>query len=101
MNLLARINGAYGANFDLAQFRHRALWNAEKSRIEMHLESLCEQYIRVRAREYSFRAGETIHTENSHKYTPEGFAAIATRAGWSLERSWIHPSPAYGLILLA
>ncbi|HEY3776584.1 MAG TPA: ergothioneine biosynthesis protein EgtB [Rhizomicrobium sp.] len=99
-NLLVRINRDLGAGFDPDAFSHRALWNAAKSRIEMHLVSEREQSVFIRGRCFDFAGGETIHTENSRKYTPRQFAAIAARAGWSLERSWTSPDPAFGLVLL-
>ncbi len=100
-NLLVRINGALGADFELDQFAHRAIWNAAESRIEMHLVSLRNQCVTIRGRSFSFEAGETVHTENSHKYTLERFAALAGRAGWSLERSWTSSCPAYAVVLLS
>ncbi|MCV0425019.1 MAG: L-histidine N(alpha)-methyltransferase [Roseibium sp.] len=81
-NLLQRINRELGATFDLASFAHRAIWNAEESRIEMHLESLSAQSVSVGGQEISFRKGETIHTENSHKYSEDAFTGIANQGGW-------------------
>ena len=81
-NLLQRINRELGAQFDLSSFVHRAIWNAAESRIEMHLESLSEQVVDVAGTPISFREGETIHTENSHKYDEATFAAIAGESGW-------------------
>ena len=100
LNLLTRINRELGANFDVAAFAHRAVWNAEKSRVEMHLVSERAQSVIVRGRCFDFAAGETIHTENSRKYTLKQFAAIACRAGWSLERSWSSTDPSFGMVLL-
>ncbi|MEJ0018690.1 MAG: L-histidine N(alpha)-methyltransferase [Acetobacteraceae bacterium] len=82
LNLLDRLNREADADFDLASFRHRAVWNDVDSRIEMHLESLREQTVRVAGHAVHFAAGETIHTENSYKYAPEHFAALAEQAGW-------------------
>lgn len=81
-NLLQRINRELGADFDLASFAHKAVWNASESRIEMHLESLSDQTVDVAGTPVSFRRGETIHTENSHKYDETAFAAIAGESGW-------------------
>jgi dimethylhistidine N-methyltransferase len=100
LNLLARINRELGGNFDVAAFAHRAVWNAEKSRIEMHLMSKRAQSVIIRGRCFDFAAGETIHTENSRKYTLKQFASIACRAGWSLERSWSSTDPSFGMVLL-
>ncbi|HXA40482.1 MAG TPA: ergothioneine biosynthesis protein EgtB [Phenylobacterium sp.] len=99
-NLLARINRELGADFDLSAFAHRAVWNAEESRIEMHLESLCDQRVRVAGSVFSFAKGETIHTENSAKFTVERFAALANKAGWTLETSWLSEDPAFAVVSL-
>lgn len=81
-NLLQRINRELGADFDLGTFRHRAVWNAAESRIEMHLESLTAQTVTVAGEDIAFEKGETIHTENSHKYSEEAFSEIADAGGW-------------------
>jgi dimethylhistidine N-methyltransferase len=99
-NLLARINRELVASFDPQSFAHRAIWNAAESRIEMHLVSQREQSVVVRGRCFNFAKGETIHTENSRKYTLKQIAAIAARAGWTLERSWSSADPAFGIVLL-
>ena len=100
LNLLTRINRELGADFDLSAFRHKAVWNAEASRIEMHLESLKDQKVRVAGRTVRFAAGETIHTENSAKFTVEGFATLAAKAGWTLEASWLSADPAFAVVSL-
>ena len=99
-NLLARINRELGADFDLDAFRHRAIWNAADSRIEMHLESLKDQQVRVAGRTFRFAKGETIHTENSCKFTVAGFAELARKAGWTLETSWLSEEPAFAVVSL-
>src|SRR6185437_1116332 len=99
-NLLARINRELDADFDLEAFAHRAVWNAAESRMEMHLESLKPQQVRVADRTFGFAAGETIHTENSYKFTVEGFAALAEKAGWTLEASWLSAEPAFAVVSL-
>jgi dimethylhistidine N-methyltransferase len=99
-NLLARINRELGGTFDADRFAHKAVWNARESRIEMHLESLCDQEVAVAGRRFRFAAGETLHTENSYKFTVQGFAALAARAGWRLERSWVNADPAFAVVLL-
>jgi dimethylhistidine N-methyltransferase len=88
LNLLVRINRELGANFDLAAFEHHACYNRAQNRIEMHLASLKRQKVRVSGKAISFRHGETIHTENSYKYTIEGFRALASGAGWSPLSVW-------------
>ena len=99
-NMLVRINRELEGDFDPEAFRHRAVWNAEKSRIEMHLESVKAQRVCVAGRAFAFAAGETIHTENSHKYTIAGFAALAAKAGWRIARDWISPAPEFAVLLL-
>jgi len=88
LNLLARINRELAANFDLAAFEHHACYNSENSRIEMHLASTKRQKIRVAGKAVTFRAGETIHTENSYKYTIGSFQALASGSGWSPLAVW-------------
>jgi L-histidine N-alpha-methyltransferase len=88
LNLLARINRELNANFDLAAFEHHACYNRQRSRIEMHLASLKRQKVRVNGKTINFRLGETIHTENSYKYTIESFQALAQAAGWSPVKVW-------------
>ncbi len=88
LNLLERINREFGADFDPGSFAHEAIWNATESRIEMHLRSRHAQTVRVDGQRLEFRAGETIHTENSYKYTVQGFADLARHAGWTLSGHW-------------
>ena len=88
LNLLARINRELGADFDLTAFEHRAFYNRRQSRIEMHLASTKRQTVKVNGTAIGFRAGETIHTENSYKYTPASFAALARGSGWSPLEVW-------------
>jgi len=88
LNVLARMNRELGGNFDLAEFRHRAFYNARNHRIEMHLESLKAQSVTVAGRTFDFYAGETIHTENSYKYTVDSFRVLAESAGWRPVATW-------------
>jgi dimethylhistidine N-methyltransferase len=88
LNLLVRINRELGANFDLTAFEHHACYNPEHRRIEMHLASTKRQKVRVNGKTFTFRAGETIHTENSYKYSVETFQALAHGAGWSSLKVW-------------
>ena len=87
-NLLARANRELGADFDLDGFRHEARFNGAESRIEMHLVSERAQTVRLLGRSFAFRPGESIHTENSHKYTVEAFQALSRDAGWAPRRVW-------------
>ena len=82
LNVLARANRELGAKFDLSAFAHLAFYDQERSRIEMHLVSRVAQSIRVLGRSFAFAAGESIHTENSYKYTVEAFSTLAVQAGW-------------------
>ncbi len=88
LNLLARINNELGGNFDLAGFAHHASYNRERHRIEMHLVSRKAQTVRLLGRNVSFRAGESIHTENSYKYSIDRFGALARGSGWTPKQSW-------------
>jgi L-histidine Nalpha-methyltransferase len=90
MNVLTRINRELEGNFNLRLFRHQARWNARESRVEMHLESLLAQKVAIRALdlEVRFLRGETIHTENSYKFTDESVLELLTRAGFRLRQQW-------------
>ncbi|MGC2163439.1 MAG: L-histidine N(alpha)-methyltransferase [Silvibacterium sp.] len=100
-NMLTRINRELGANFNTRLFRHRARWNEEHSRIEMHLESLIAQFVTVPSLdlEVRFGRGETIHTENSYKFTSEKVASIVERAGFQMERCWTDEREWFGVYL--
>ena len=89
-NVLVRINRELGSNFNPQLFRHRARWNEECSRIEMHLESLITQIVFVPALDLQVRLGraETIHTENSYKFTDEQIDGLLGRAGFNVTRRW-------------
>jgi L-histidine Nalpha-methyltransferase len=89
-NVLARLNLDLRGDFDLRAFRHVVLWNAAASRIELYLESLCAQQVRLRAlgAVVPFAAGERIHTESSYKFTRRGLRAMVAAAGFRWERSW-------------
>jgi dimethylhistidine N-methyltransferase len=88
LNLLTRMNRELAADFDLAAFEHHAFYNAERSRVEMHLASTRRQRVKVASTTIEFRAGETIHTENSYKYSIESFQALAHGSGWSPLAAW-------------
>lgn len=82
LNLLVRANRELGATFDLDGFAHSAFYDARKGRVEMHLVSAGEQCVRIDERPFDFAAGETIHTENSYKYTISEFQELARAAGY-------------------
>ena len=75
-------------DFDLSAFTHRAIYNCERHRIEMHLISKKSQTVRMLGTSFSFRPGESIHTENSYKYSLERFAALARGTGWQVRDTW-------------
>jgi len=100
LNLLRRLNRELGADFDLSAFRHRALWNAAEERVEMHLVARRDQVVRFGGSAFRFAAGESIHTENSHKYRPERLRALTREAGWTEEARWTDPDNFFSLCLL-
>jgi dimethylhistidine N-methyltransferase len=89
LNVLARMNRELGANFDLACFRHEAVYDEDERRIEMRLLSTCAQTVTVAGVEIPFAADEYIITEYSHKYSIDEFQALARQAGFTPERSWV------------
>ena len=91
LNLLTRINREIGADFDLDAFAHQAFFDPDHSRIEMHLVSRRAQTVTVAGIPIAFASGETIHTENSYKYTVESFRALARSAGWEGRAVWTDP----------
>lgn len=101
LNLLRRINRELGANFDPAGFRHHAFYNAAAGRIEMHLQSLCAQQVTVGGRIFRFDQGETIHTENSYKYSADEFRQLARQAGFDAMHCWIDPQQLFSVHYLA
>ncbi len=101
-NLLVRINRELGADFDLASFAHRAVWNSEASRIEMHLASTRLQRVRVPAAriEFALKENDTIWTESSYKYRPEEVVAMLEKAGFRRRAQWIEPTAQFALTLV-
>jgi dimethylhistidine N-methyltransferase len=88
LNVLHRINRELGGDFDIGAFVHRAIYNRDRHRIEMHLISKKALTARVLGKKFSFRPGESIHTENSYKYSIERFTALARGTGWKPLESW-------------
>lgn len=88
LNLLTRMQNELGAQLDATQFAHHAYYNETHGRIEMHLVSRCRQAIRLDMESFPFAEGETIHTENSYKYTVQEFRQLARMAGWHLKSTW-------------
>jgi L-histidine Nalpha-methyltransferase len=100
LNLLQRINAELGASFDLAAFRHRATYDPSQGRIVMQLVSEKAQRVDVAGQRFDFAEGEAITTEYSHKYTLEGFATMAERAGLRVARVWTDPNAWFSVQLL-
>lgn len=100
LNLLHRLNREAQADFDPDGFFHRALWNAQQSRIEMHLVSKRAQTVYVAGRRIVFAKGETIHSENSYKYAPQDFLSLAEAAGWRGCNLWTDSACLFSLHLL-
>ncbi|MBC7798476.1 MAG: L-histidine N(alpha)-methyltransferase, partial [Pyrinomonadaceae bacterium] len=90
LNLLARLNRELNADFDLRNFKHKAIYNEIEGRIEMHLESLTTQIVTLESLDLkvNFAVGETIHTENSYKFDARDLAEMAHVTGFKLEKSW-------------
>jgi len=100
-NILVRINRELGADFDIEQFAHRAFYNTTHGRIEMHLVSRREQVVRVGGVPFVFAAGESIHTENSHKYSLPALNDLAEAGGFAVERVWTDERQYFSVAYLA
>ena len=100
LNLLERINRELDGDFDLAGFEHRAFFEPEQGRIEMHLVSRRQQKASVGGRSFEFDAGETIHTENSYKYDIERFRDLAVSTGWTHRSVWTDRDRLFSIHLL-
>lgn len=104
-NVLTRLNRDLGANFDPAAFAHKAVWNRAESRIEMHLESRLQQRVRIPASTsgpaltLDFAPGETIHTENSYKFTPSSIQSLLASAKFAIADSWHDPQHLFAVTL--
>ena len=101
-NLLVRINRELGADFDVSDFRHRARWNAQASRVEMHLVAARAHRVRIpgASLEVAFEAGETIWTESSYKYEPEAIVRMLERTGFGLIQQWTDEADGFALTLV-
>ena len=100
LNILTHLNHATGADFDPTHFVHLARWNEEMSRIEMHLECRSDHVVTLGGERVYFRRGETIHTENSYKYTVSDFQRLASEAGWISARVWTDDRDLFSVHLL-
>lgn len=101
LNLLRRINRELGADIDRDQFRHLAYYNAELSRVEMHLVSRSDQEVTVNGHRFRFGKGELLHTESSYKYSPEEFLELALAAGFRDDCLWADKRGYFAVYLLA
>lgn len=88
LNVLHRVNRELGANFNVEQFRHKAIYNSDLGRVEIYVVSQCSQSVKVGEREFHFAENEQVLTEYSHKYTVDGFVELASQAGFSLHEQW-------------
>ena len=99
MNLLGRINRELDGTIPLDAFRHRAIWNDDRARIEMHLEAVRDVAFTVDGRPFTMAAGETIHTENSHKYGPRDARILLRAGGWTPVGEWTDPNDLFAVYL--
>jgi dimethylhistidine N-methyltransferase len=97
LNLLERVNRDLGADFDIDQWQHRAIYNPNAGRIEMYLISEVDQFVHVAEHKFHFRRGEKITTEYSYKYAPEEFAALAGKAGFEFAHMWSDDARLFGV----
>ena len=88
-NILKRINSELGGNIDLNSYKHLAIYNKSKNRIEMKLKAIKKNNISINGSNYSIKKNEEIHTENSHKYTIQSFKNLAIKAGWKIKKTWV------------
>jgi L-histidine Nalpha-methyltransferase len=101
LNLLVRINRELGADFVVEQFAHRAFYNQGEGRIEMHLDSLCNQRVRLGEFTFFFAEGESIRTEYSYKFTLPGLRELAESSGFDVQRVWLDERQYFSVSLLA
>jgi dimethylhistidine N-methyltransferase len=99
LNLLHRINAELDGTIPIDAFCHRAIWNDDLSRIEMHLEALRDVSFTVAGQPFSFRKGATIHTENSHKYGHRDSRILLRAAGWGVVREWTDEKTWFSILL--
>jgi L-histidine Nalpha-methyltransferase len=98
-NVLLHLNRLLGANFNLRQWRHKAFFNTQASRIEMHLEARVENRLRWPGAQRDFAEGERIHTENSYKWEPVQFEALLREAGFQAVQHWSDPQQWFSVFL--
>ena len=101
LNLLTRLNTDLGADFNLDAFRHEARWNDAASRIEMHLVSRRDQIVSIDGKSFEFQRGETIHTENSRKFSIETLTPVFEKTGWTLKKTWSDTGNLFAVVMLS
>lgn len=99
LNLLQRMRNEAGVECAPENFEHRAFYNSDQGRVEMHLVSRCRQTLRLNGYRFEFSEGETVHTENSYKYTPEEFIALTADVGLDLQQYWLGEQDLFALYL--
>jgi L-histidine Nalpha-methyltransferase len=99
LNLLHRINRELGGDIPVEAFRHRAIWNDGEARIEMHLEATQDLAFTIDGHDFAMASGETIHTENSHKYGPRSARQMLAAGGWTTVAEWTDPDAKFALLL--
>lgn len=100
LNILRHLNREFGSDFDLGSFQHRATYRADEGRVAIELVSTRQQVARLGESDIAFGDGETVLTEYSHKYTLDGFAAMAALAGFKVEQVWTDPKQWFGVQFL-
>lgn len=100
-NILLHLNRMLAANFDVNRFQHKAIYNQKIGRIEMHLISKVDQIVTIDCQQVGFKQGESIHTENSYKYTLEGFSQLAEKAGFKVKQHWSDQHKFFSLFFLS
>lgn len=100
LNLLARVNRELDGSFDMEGFSHEARWNEIDGRVEMHLVSRRDQTAGVNGDSFNFKAGETIHTENSRKFKMDSFELLAAKAGWTFKQVWTDDRDYFAVALM-
>ena len=99
LNLLERINRELDGTIPVDAFAHKAIWNDDRARIEMHLAATRDTAFEVDGRPFEIAAGETIHTENSHKYGPRDARILLRAGGWTPIREWTDADGKFAVIL--
>ena len=99
-NIFKNLNNKYGFNFDEKKFEHKAFFNSEKSRVEMHLISKVDHSVKIFDEKINFIMGESIHTENSYKYTYKSFRTLVESAGYKIQNFYSDEKYFFGIFIL-